>query len=991
MGILSTLFGRSPVVAQALEASAGPSFDVIGRDEIAASYFGLPTWSDVGGIVPRVTRAEAIQVPAVKRARDLICPTIGGMPLNVYDSERVELVSDLLTQPERHCARVISITQLVEDLLFEQVAWWRVTERGFDNYPRFVKRISPDRVSVDEVRGEVRIDGQIVPDADLIRFDSPNDALLVAAARAIRTLLRLDSAAANAADGIPPMDWFTPADGSEAVEDEEVEEILNDWQSARRRRRTAWIPTAVNYNQAANFSPEQLQLIETRQHAVLEVARACGVDAEELSVSTTSRTYANTFDRRKQFVDFTLGAYLTAIEQRLSLGDVTKRGYYVKFDLDAFYRSDALSRYQAYRAGLDVGALDQGEIRAMEDKPDIPEAQMPQSATLRENAAAIADAAVSAAHTSSAAAFTDDGQERTFDAPAAAAEFRVDLEKRTIRGLAVPFGVTVANAGAKWQFSKGSLKYDDVSRVKFLDGHDWSKPLGRAVSLEETDAGLIATFSVINTPAGDEALLMASEKVKDGLSISVPPSAEFAERDGVLHAVSAPLAHIALTPCPAFDDARVSAVAASKEGTNMKCTKCGAIHAAGVTACDPAVLAAFTASQTPNEPAAEFSAAQLDQIKALFAPQADPANGPEVIPAAAVGLSVKEELPYSFDRGGNFAPVEPGGHVFSADLHAMARARDLEGTETEAGKRVMGLLSAAFATVTTDINELNPNIQRPDMYVDQRDYKTPLWDFVNKGQPPNGVQPFTFPKYNSSSGLVGDHTEGTEPTAGAFTTTGQTVTPTPISGKASITREVWDMGGNPAVSTLIFKQMVRGWREGLESATATFLNTLTAATDITLTAGSADDVLAGLWDAALADLQFVRGYDFAALALEKELYKKFVAAVDGNGRKLYPIVAPQNANGTAQARFRTLDLGGVTGVPSWALASTAGSPNNSWLFDPMVVHGWASTPQRLEFPGTDASAAYAPVAMVDLAIWGYKAFANTDIGGVRQVIYDTVA
>src|SRR5690606_36367431 len=112
--------------------------------------------------------------------------------------------------------------------------------------------------------------------------------------------------------------------------------------------------------------------------------------------------------------------------------------------------------------------------------------------------------------------------------------------------------------------------------------------------------------------------------------------------------------------------------------------------------------------------------------------------------------------------------------------------------------------------------------------------------------------------------LVNDHTEGVEPTAGSFTTTSQTVTPTPISGKASITREVWDMGGNPAVSTLIWNQMVRGWREGLESATATFLNTLTAAADITLTAGATDEVLAADWDAALAELQFVRGYDFSA-------------------------------------------------------------------------------------------------------------------------------
>ncbi|HEY9338822.1 MAG TPA: hypothetical protein VIQ79_30520, partial [Kribbella sp.] len=316
--------------------------------------------------------------------------------------------------------------------------------------------------------------------------------------------------------------------------------------------------------------------------------------------------------------------------------------------------------------------------------------------------------------------------------------------------------------------------------------------------------------------------------------------------------------------------------------------------------------------------------------------------------------------------------------------------------QTDAGKRVMGLLQAAFATTpAANVTDLNPTIQRPDMFVDQRDYRTPLWDMVSKGAPPNGVNPFRFPKFSASSGLVADHVEGTEPTSGSYTATGQTVNPTALSGKASITREVWDMGGNPAVSTLIFNQMVRGYKEGLESAVATFLNTLTAATDITLntgaTAGTAPTAtqLSTNWESALADLQFIRGYDFDAFAIEANLYKAFIAARDSSGRPLYPIISPANANGTAASRFRTLDLAGVVGVPSWALTATPGSPNNSWLFDSSTVHGWATAPQRLEFPGTNAAGGYAPVAMVDLAIWGYKAFANSDIGGVRQVTYDT--
>ena len=34
----------------------------------------------------------------------------------------------------------------------------------------------------------------------------------------------------------------------------------------------------------------------------------------------------------------------------------------------------------------------------------------------------------------------------------------------------------------------------------------------------------------------------------------------------------------------------------------MKCTKCGAVHAAGITACDPTVLAAFEAALPLKRP-----------------------------------------------------------------------------------------------------------------------------------------------------------------------------------------------------------------------------------------------------------------------------------------------------------------------------------------------------------------------------------------------------
>jgi len=401
--------------------------------------------------------------------------------------------------------------------------------------------------------------------------------------------------------------------------------------------------------------------------------------------------------------------------------------------------------------------------------------------------------------------------------------------------------------------------------------------------------------------------------------------------------------------------------------------------------------------------AARATAERDAAIRARHAERNAPA-GPR--PATAAGgprAEVREPAPYRMQAVRNriTGRVEyrfdtEQDNDFSTDLHAMARAQDGDGDRTDAGRRVMAQLRHVLnADVdTADVNELSPEINRQEMFVDQRDYRTPILDLIGRGAPPNGVQPFRFPKFSSASGLVGDHTEGVEPASGTYVTTSQLVNPTPISGKASITREVWDMGGNPATSALIFNQMVRGYREGLETAAATFLNTLTAAADLTITTAAVDDALSASVESNIAELAFARGYDFQAFVLEKVLYKAIAAARDDAGRAIYPMLNPQNANGQASQRFRLINVAGLVGIPSWALASTAGSPNNSWIFDPATVYGWWTAPQRLEFPGsdpTDTPPSYAPVAYVDLAVWGYKAFANTDIGGVRQVTYDSVA
>lgn len=378
MGLLrSLLTGRADPLLSAAVDPAAPTF-AVDETSIDPAVFGLASYASPTAPAARVDRRSAMQVPTVKRCRDLVAGTVGTLPLDLYDSRQEPASMPLFEQPERHRPRSVTMTQTAEDLMFEGIAWWRVLETAWNGYPTRVKVLKPREVTVDEDAGRVYVNGVWVPDSELIRFDSPNDALLVAGARAIRTSLMLDAATQRYAEGAPPLDYFTPAEGADPAADDEIIALLDAWKTARQSRSTGYVPAALKYN-VAGFNPEQLQLADARQHAALEIGRVAGVDPEALGVSTTSRTYFNAEHKRKEFVDFTLGPYLAAIEGRLSMNDVCPRGYYSRFNLDAFLRSDTKTRMETYEIGLRVGAYTPEEVRELEDRPPLAAAPAPAS------------------------------------------------------------------------------------------------------------------------------------------------------------------------------------------------------------------------------------------------------------------------------------------------------------------------------------------------------------------------------------------------------------------------------------------------------------------------------------------------------------------------------------------------------------------------------------------------------------------------------------
>lgn len=934
---------------------------------------------------PRVGRPEALSVPGVLRGRNMLC-SIATLPLEQRGPDRRVVRSPLLEQIDPNVPNVVTLSQTVEDLVFESISWWKITAFGWDGYPTSAMRVDPSLVSLqpppgfplrtlpsgEHAEGSVWINGKQVPASQVLRFDSPNPPVLAACGRSIRRAVVFERVATMYANNPRAQEYFAPTEGADPVDDDDVQEILDDWQRSRRTRSVGYVPASLKYNTVEMMSPVDLQLVELQKQAALDVANMLGLDPEDLGISTTSRTYQSAVDRRRDRINDVLAPYMKAITDRLGMGDVTKRGHTVGFNLDDYMKADPATRWDTYEKGLTNNVVSVGEVREFEGLPDVPVEPGPQRPAqprqpVTEEAPAMSRTAVFSSET---------GATVSFEMDEATAAFRVNREKRTISGLLVPWDQVSGMAnGAKWSFAKDSLTWvDDGHRVKLNREHARADTVGVAVRLQGTPAGLDGSFKIARGTAGDEVLSLAEDQILDGFSVEVDfEPGDFTEDDsGVLRVSKGVLRHVAITSSPAFDDARVTSVAASRGDSTMTAPQVTPAAGAPVT---PEVKA--PEAKAPETAEAKFSAAEMDGLKAMlakFSPPGQPEGrqivDPTKAPIPAAKFTVHEAAPYRFDGS-------KGTHDFSTDLFAGAKG------DGEALKRAQDFVHEAFTAKfdvdTADVTGLNPTRNRPDMYVDQKAYITPFYDALRKGTLADQT-PFTFPKFSSATGLVANHVQGTEPTPGTFVATTQTVTPGAMSGKVEITREVFDAGGNPQVSTLIWNKMVRAWFEELEAKAVAVLDAATP-TQITLTTAAVNAALVNELEAAIADLQFVRGgntFNFAGTHVD--LYKRLAAAADTTGRKLLPIYGPTNANGQARSKFTSLDVAGVEFAPAWSLGPAGAVAESSYLVDTNDVHVWNTAPQRLEFQYR--------VAYVDLAIWGYSAAAISDLTGVREVIYD---
>jgi len=304
-------------------------------------------------------RNQAISVPTINRARDLMASVIGSMPLQMYtevwDDVNKEMMCEYLAprswvrRPDPTVSFQFLMSWTLDDLMMFGRAFWYITSRTADGYPASFTRLPAGSVTTTDMAGpvwfapssQVYFQGGEIDPANLVQFLSPAQGLIYSAPGAIETALKLEAARnRNASSSIPA--GVLKQTGGEPLSAQELADLASAFNAARATNQTAALNEYLSYTET-NSTPDKMLLIEASQYQALEMSRLANVPPYLVGVATGAYSYQSSQQARADLYLFGVKLYADAIAGALSMDNVLPRGTYVKFDADEYLEENFMA------------------------------------------------------------------------------------------------------------------------------------------------------------------------------------------------------------------------------------------------------------------------------------------------------------------------------------------------------------------------------------------------------------------------------------------------------------------------------------------------------------------------------------------------------------------------------------------------------------------------------------------------------------------------
>lgn len=423
-----------------------------------------------------------------------------------------------------------------------------------------------------------------------------------------------------------------------------------------------------------------------------------------------------------------------------------------------------------------------------------------------------------------------------FTAQAVQLDAASDTGRRTITGIAVPYGVeaTVGN-GMRVVFAAGSLP-EDGPPPKLIYQHDAAQPVGLVTGRAATDEGMLFSARLSDTAAGRDAMTLLADGVIDSVSVGAEPL-EHHMVGAVMHVTAARWLELSLVTIPAFAAAKITSIAASEPAT------------------EPA-----------SEPESEVVMSDTETIIPTAVYAAAPRREPR-LPSAASYL----------------AAMHTGGDAFVEAQRVWADWRDWHADPIQA---------AAGDEVLSNIPGLVPVPIIGPVFEDLKYVAPVLSALGSRAMPGNGAgATFVRPTWTTHPTVAEQATELTAVSATTAIVASNTVTKKTFAGSANMSYQTLDFS-DPALLQIMLQDLSGVYLDAIDNFAAD--NLLTAATSAGVWDLTVVDLLKSIFDAAVvcAATNFLPTHIF----VDPATWGLMGQLVDGSNRPIFPSIGLPGVN-----------------------------------------------------------------------------------------------